>query len=83
MYGLANGHWKHWPGLKCDETIATRYRSLKIRNFHCLYINKVVDFDLDLVLDMDPLFDRASLDNRRLVQVQVEDQVQAQVRTIS
>jgi hypothetical protein len=37
-----------------------------------------VDLDLDLVLDLDRLFDRASLDNWRLVQIQVEDQVQVQ-----
>jgi hypothetical protein len=52
---------------------------IEIRNFHCSYTNKVVGLDLDLVLDLDRLFDRALLDNRRLVQVQVEGQVQHQV----
>jgi hypothetical protein len=50
------------------------------RNLQHSYANTVADLDLDLVLDLDldRLFDRASLDNRRLVQIQVEDQVQVQ-----
>jgi hypothetical protein len=54
----------------------------EIRNFQSSYINKVMDLDLDLDLVLDRLFDRASPDNGRLVQIQVEVQVQDQVRTI-
>ena len=55
---------------------------IEIRNFQRSYKNGVVDFDLALDLDLDRFFiePRRSIGN--LIQVQVEDHVQVQVRQI-